>query len=900
MKRFFSVLVLLSLSMIISSHSYAAWNYNGNVVAGAGGDQRYHQMIRSGSGGIVVWEDNRYGSYTDIYAQRYDSEGHMLWTENGVPVCLSGRPQIRPAMIADGFGGAFITWVDDRYGNGYDIFAQRIDSTGAPLWTTDGIPICIAPGEQHRPIIAPDSTGGAIITWHDARDGYNNIYAQRVFLDGTILWTENGVRVSRPHDGGSIPQEWPYVATDNFGGAFISWFARISAEYSEVWVQHVDAQGDTIWDGGGRLVATNAAGTQYWPFIIPDDKAGSIVTWISDIPGVNHDVMAQRLTHEGLPLWGPGGQVVATSINKVEYPMLASDEKHGAFIAWNDYKHSDPTMDLAPNGCIRRINASGAPMWDGKLYLWDRIKDNLFIYITPDGEGGVITAWRDDAYAGDIYAQKVDSTGYLMWGEDAETVCDTYNTQVGPHVQPDGSGGAFIAWADYRDEENYDIYASRVNPDHDPTEETYEPEIVSIVDVPGDQGGQLSVIWDHSDIDNDANRGIDHYEIWRRLSFETTNMLFVSPDSLRSPIPGLSKDPAKRPILKMDQAGFAWEWIADMPARFFDTYVATVPSLHDSTALGTGWQYFMVSAVTHDPYLFYDSEVDSGYSVDNLSPFAPTGLMASAVEGDLLLEWDPNSEADLLRYAVYKGDSEEFIPDAWNLIASPTVNQAIDTGWGTEYEFYYKVSAIDVHGNESGWSLITPGDVVATLLQLYSSSWSSGSIVLTWTVSSIDDGIIFHVSRSEDGGKTWQMIDDAEVNRDGMSFAFSDREILGGREYIHRVDIIDNGESRIFFVSEKVQTPEIPLILEQNYPNPFNPSTKIAFYLPEQTDISLSVYDVSGRLVRELERGSLGAGWHSLTWDGTSETGKTADSGAYFCRLKAGKDIITRKMILLR
>ncbi|MCK4549031.1 MAG: T9SS type A sorting domain-containing protein, partial [Candidatus Krumholzibacteria bacterium] len=88
--------------------------------------------------------------------------------------------------------------------------------------------------------------------------------------------------------------------------------------------------------------------------------------------------------------------------------------------------------------------------------------------------------------------------------------------------------------------------------------------------------------------------------------------------------------------------------------------------------------------------------------------------------------------------------------------------------------------------------------------------------------------------------------------------------------------------------------------LSQNYPNPFNPATTIAFYLPEQADVSLSVYDVSGRLVRELESGALGAGWHSAAWDGTAASGKAAGSGAYFCRLKAGKEIITRKMILLR
>ncbi len=896
------VLILISIS---TSNVLADWSPNGNPVCQATGGQMYQKIISDGAGGgIIVWEDPR-SSYSDVYVQRFSEDGIMIWQFDGVLVSTADRAQIRPVITEDGAGGCIIVWADDRIASSYDIYAQRLDHNGSILWSTDDIPVCTEIGEQHRPFVIPDGSGGAVITWHDERNGVRHIYAQRLDANGNRLWAQGGVRISTPHNIAACSQEYPVAVPDGSGGAIIAWHASCNDDMfdRELHIRRVSASGDTVWSGSETILTDFTGGAHAWPAIISDDSGGAIAAWTANEENVAHVVYTQRVSSSGDRLWGMGGQVVAQSDSIVEYPLLESDGKHGAFVAWTDIgEHSgEGYYDLF----IQRVQSDGTPLWDSEVMLADTYGDRKFCDLAPDGSGGVVTSWRDFRYhalVSDVFTQKVDSTGQLLWGPSGLSACESwpFRTRAFALLICDDEGGAFVCWCDFRNDSHFDLYAKRVNPDYTPPVYEYPPEILSVSDVPGDQGGQLSIIWNRSFLDTDAYRDIAHYEVWRRISFGQRTFLSASSDTLLAPFPGPSADPGQRPILKYDQAGFAWEWLMDMPARFFDSYVATVPSLHDSTTLGTGWQYFMVSAVTHDPYLFYDSPVDSGYSVDNLSPCTPTGLAARSVEGDLLLEWDPNTEEDLLRYAVYKGDTEDFIPGAGNLIASPSVNRAIDTGWGSEYEFYYKVSASDVHGNESGWALITPGDVVATQLQSFSSTWSSGSIVLTWTVSSIEDGTVFQVSRSEDDGETWRMIDDAGINRDDMSFTFIDRELLGGREYMYRVDISDNGEIRIFFVSEGIHTPEIPLTLEQNYPNPFNPSTTITFYLPEGADVSLSVYDVLGRLVRELESGALGAGWHSAAWDGIAASGKAAGSGAYFCRLKAGKEIITRKMILLK
>ena len=88
--------------------------------------------------------------------------------------------------------------------------------------------------------------------------------------------------------------------------------------------------------------------------------------------------------------------------------------------------------------------------------------------------------------------------------------------------------------------------------------------------------------------------------------------------------------------------------------------------------------------------------------------------------------------------------------------------------------------------------------------------------------------------------------------------------------------------------------------LYQNYPNPFNPITTIRFALPANADVTIKVFDVTGREVQTLVAGTLNAGTHQVQWDGLSNSGRPVASGVYLYRLEAGKQIITRRMVLLK
>gem|GEM_PF-3122306 len=93
--------------------------------------------------------------------------------------------------------------------------------------------------------------------------------------------------------------------------------------------------------------------------------------------------------------------------------------------------------------------------------------------------------------------------------------------------------------------------------------------------------------------------------------------------------------------------------------------------------------------------------------------------------------------------------------------------------------------------------------------------------------------------------------------------------------------------------------------LLQNYPNPFNPETWIPYQLSEAAEVTITIYNVNGQMVRQLALGSKMPGYYidksrAAYWDGTSKSGEKVSSGVYFYKLRAGRDISVRKMIMAK
>jgi len=327
----------------VNSYGVIQWASGGVEVCTTGTASPSPQIASDGSGGaIITWEDFRNGNF-DIYAQRLNNAGAPQWTADGVSVCTAAIIQGNPQIVSDGFGGAIITWEDFRNGNN-DIYAQRLNNAGAPQWTADGVSVCTASDYQGNLQIVSDGYGGAIITWEDDRNGNTDIYAQRINIEGTPLWTSDGVSVCTATD----LQRNSQLISDGSGGAIITWEDIRNSPKGDIYAQRVNSSGAMQWTIDGIAVCTAGYYLQY-PQIISDGSGGAIITWQDDRSG-NYDIYTQRINSAGIPEWS---MPVCTAAYGQYLPQLVSDGYGGAIITWGDLRNGNG--DIYAQG----VSASG-------------------------------------------------------------------------------------------------------------------------------------------------------------------------------------------------------------------------------------------------------------------------------------------------------------------------------------------------------------------------------------------------------------------------------------------------------------------------------------------------------------------------------------------------------------
>ncbi len=548
------------------------WRANGIPVSAAPGTQWYPKIAGDGAGGaVIVWADGREGAANnDIYGQRVDAAGKILWEKDGVPICSEPQNQERPVILAVE-NGAVVAWNDARSEN-IDIYCQKIDLNGKPLWPAAGIAATTAPFNQTSPRLAPDGSGGAIVVWTDNRREESAVYAQRITGSGQPNWEDNGRLIARsparqenpeilrmktldwaivwedyrkgtallfaqkvnsagiplwqegglPLANGGKTEEKAALALSPQGDLMVVWQDRRGGNY-DLYLQKVLPEGDLAWDENGLVLSHTTGLVIHQNPAMVEGERGEVILVFEDARAGYLNIYAQKIGRDGTLLWGKDGVPLAKVKGDQVNPQLVSDGRGGAIVCWEDQRNPRAAKIYA-----QRIGASGKKIWEkGSLPLSKLDSQQSQPAMVSDGRGGAIIVWQDERNPlslKDLYGQRVSGSGELLWGKNGLAVCSENGEQVEHAMISDGAGGAILAWTDYRrGERNPDIYAQRIDGSGRPLWQKEgvlacgAPDIQKFPKLIKDKEGGAVVSW--------TDKGGGSYDIYaQRLSREGKNL----------------------------------------------------------------------------------------------------------------------------------------------------------------------------------------------------------------------------------------------------------------------------------------------------------------------------------------------------------------------------------------
>lgn len=401
------LLILINVPVVL----YAQWSNSASVnnpVCTQIYHQQNHKVVEDGNGGaIIVWEDYRNDpaqTNADIYIQRIDKNGSIKWMTDGKLLCNATGHQSNP-NIAYANGKAVIIWNDQRNGN-TDIYAQMIDTSGNILWTTNGVPVITKTFTQNDGKVILSNTGNSYIVYQDSSAGNWDIYAQKLNSSGIQQWGSNGAVVCNA----GYDQKNARLELAATGGIYVVWQDKRNGANYDIYCQKLDENGNRLWNpsGNGNWICSTS-GTQSNPKI-ELFGTGFITAWQDNRTGSGYDVYAQYINDNGLAQWTSNGKAICTAADNQSAIDMKSTG-NAAFIVWKDFR-STLNYDIY----MQKIDLTGSNQWANNGIVvsnanYDQINPNI---VTDNTNAYVV--WQDSSAGNwNIYAAKVDASGNILW-----------------------------------------------------------------------------------------------------------------------------------------------------------------------------------------------------------------------------------------------------------------------------------------------------------------------------------------------------------------------------------------------------------------------------------------------------------------------------------------------------
>jgi hypothetical protein len=402
------------------------------------------------------------GSY-DVRLQRLDHQGNILWENNGILV--SDHPSMSWLtdwdVTADLENNAILSWQDIRNGGNNNIVIYKISPDGEFLWGEDGISLTNSTTMDVTPVLTVTAQNNVIVAW---QVDLELIMIQKIAPDGSLPWGTAGISIT-----GLNRYTWPQllpVGDDDFIVKYFEDSGPVNAPTRHVYAQRYTSDGSGVWDA--PAVISNAGGISAWTQIFPfinDGNDGFYIAWHDDRDFSNSaSSFVQHIDNEGNNVFQENGVEVSGNAGMNHfYPALSKPENDPhIYVLWNEVNGDQNQWGIYG----QKVSAAGDLKWgaNGKAII--PVTSHAVLPQKGLQHGDDIILVYEDYFDGvetSLKAFRLDAQGDFVWDDESVFICNVQSSKVHLDVSEWDQDQWVMSWEDDRDS-NVEIYAQNLLP----------------------------------------------------------------------------------------------------------------------------------------------------------------------------------------------------------------------------------------------------------------------------------------------------------------------------------------------------------------------------------------------------------------------------------------------------
>ena len=921
----------------VDTNGSFSWTENGRQIVSYFRKQEQVRLTPDGTGGIYIgWEDERNSSTPEIeiYLQYIDPSENEL-TENGISICSAQYLQRAPLLKKDGSGGVYVLWEDQRTGSSA-IYMQHLNSSQEISLELDG--------ELQYYGIGTDGGGHSyslgslylgqdenLLYWQDLRSG-RRAYGQKISSDFGSEMLDNGTILCDD----PTQSKTKVVKTNlNLFLGYLNDEAEQLASY-----QVLDMNLTPIDDGDGQLVDQSTDSQPSFDIVIGEDGYVYYIysKWV-DFWEYFTEIFIQKFDEDGNPQWGSPIQL--TSSTAEDIVKSVHPRSGGGCVILYEFSSGGFTT-------LKSLTVDSDGQYTEPVDLTNESSINQFYEASVSSDNFIFVTWKDSRGNDyDIYGQFLSSQGNLLGNDEGIEIAGYISDQTNSTVALNTQGNEIlVCWEDNQFNENADISCSKINVNDYSIGELINVAITDDEEMNpfafSSESGTYLIAWENrvGGLDTEifyqelnennfvhednglvvCDAPFDQMNPQIGLYSETENSYIIYWDDKRSTGKAELTNIFCQSVTLSSNEGMVISYIDDwnlvgLPLVVSDNLYTTVfPDAIPGTLYSFDGTYFQTQELNHGTgyWLRFNDSGSTTLTGDPINTLT-VGLAAdwnliSGITQSIDISEVDDPDGILVPGTLYgfSGTYEQvstlepgkgywlrttasgdiFISSSSRSMKVPFENRLLGANT-LEINGMSLYFGKDISDEEKLSYSLPPKPPHGGFDARFSGGWifPADSYIIEVAHSDQPLEIIYDIKAVHSNNTQW-ILRNLETN-DEIELNGNDGMVRVNPSYTFRLEKTESKFPERFSLS-------------QNFPNPFNPTTTIYYDVPTESFTRLTVYDISGKFVRELVSEYQSPGYHSIFWDGSDMLNRDVPSGIYFYSIEANNFQDVKKMLLVK